>query len=81
MEIKLITVNHKGRWGGGPETHIVSVDGNTVVRQSDNIEPEDVRFYRDLESPFFVEKLIKDVIQAVKRGEEVAIKYEVITEE
>jgi hypothetical protein len=55
------------------ECHIVLVNGKTRLLQWEGIEPEDVRFYRDLESPHGCENIIKEVIEAVKAGEEIEI--------
>ena len=46
------------------ETHTVKINGKVVVTQSDNFEPEDVRFYRDLTSPFEVVRAFKEAIIA-----------------
>lgn len=56
------------------EKHSVIADGKIMMEVREGIEPEDVLFCRDLPSPFDCEELIKLVIDAVKKGEEVTIK-------
>lgn len=57
------------------ECHSVLVDGKEMLSHYEGIEPEDARFYRCLTSPFGCEAIIKKVIEAVKRGEEVEIEH------
>jgi len=61
------------------ERHAVLVNGKECMSQAEWICPEDVRFCRNLMSPFDVETLLKDVIKAVQAGEE--IEFEDVTVE
>ena len=56
--------------------HSILVDGKEMISQSDAIEPEDVRFYRDLTSPHQCENIIRLVIDAVRNGEEIELIHE-----
>ncbi|PCJ96643.1 MAG: hypothetical protein COA52_01170 [Hyphomicrobiales bacterium] len=76
MKITLVTITPKDEYEDYGSTHTVELNGSTMMRQSEGIEPEDVRFYRDLSSPHDCETLIKKVIEAVKKGEEIEIEYE-----
>ncbi len=57
------------------ERHIVFVNGQQMMSQSENIEPEDCRFFRDLSSPFDCQNILEMVITAVKNGEEIEFDY------
>jgi hypothetical protein len=57
------------------EVHQVIVDGKTVISQSENIEPEDTYFWRDLESPHNFASIIEAVVAATRRGEAVDIEH------
>lgn len=75
MKITFLTETSGGDSDDGNERHVVLVDGKERMSQADWICPEDVRFYRDLSSPHDCEDVLKDVIAAVKRGEEVEFEY------
>lgn len=53
------------------DSHIVLADGKEMMSAHEGMEPEDVTFYRDLQSPFQCKKLIELVIEKVKAGEEI----------
>ncbi len=70
MKIEFVTIT-RSHYGDDEECHKVLVDGKVRISQWEGIEPEDVRFYRDLASPHDCYNIIKEAIEAVKRGEEV----------
>jgi hypothetical protein len=57
------------------ETQSIIVDNKTIMKVWEGMEPEDVRFCRDLPSPFDCKELIEMVIEAVKRGEKITFEY------
>ncbi len=76
MKIEFVTFK-RGRFDyDEEECHQILVDGKVRMSQWEGIEPEDTRFYRDLTSPHECESIIQEVIEAVKRGEEVEIVYD-----
>jgi len=55
------------------EIHEVLLNGKVYLRQSENIEPEDVCFRKDLTSPHNFEKLIKVIAREIGRGKRLKI--------
>jgi hypothetical protein len=63
------------------DSHIVLADGKEMMSAHEGMEPEDVTFYRDLQSPFMCKKLIELVIEKVKSGEEIVFEDIEVKEE
>lgn len=78
MIIKFVTEKSDGDCDHGIERHTVLVDDVEFMSQFDWICPEDVKFFRDLSSPHDCKDVIKAVIAAVKRGEEIKFKNVIV---
>jgi hypothetical protein len=63
------------------DSHIVLADGVKFMSAHEGMEPEDVTFYRDLQSPFECKKLIQAIIEKVKNGEEITFEDITVEEE
>jgi hypothetical protein len=74
MKIEFKT-SKNSHYGDDLETHSIYVNGEFRGSASENIEPEDCKFYRDLYSPMDFSNILNEVIAAVKSGEEVEIEY------
>ena len=80
MEITFKTVKSDSKYEPR-DSHVVLADGVEMMSAHEGMEPEDVSFGRDLQSPFQCEKLIRLVIEKVKAGEEVTFKDIEVAEE
>lgn len=81
MIIEFKTITYDSVYDGPAETHAVLVDGKVWMEQYEGIEPEDVSFCRDLESPHSCERIIKAVISAMQDGDTIEIIHTEETEE
>lgn len=78
-----ITITHEDWDDYGDTKHAYSIrtDFGWRLSASENMEPEDARFYRDLPDISTIKELLHAVIAAVKRGEEIIIEEVEVREE
>ena len=57
------------------ESHSILMDGREIITISEGMEPEDVRFGRDLESPHQIEGFLLALIEAAQSGNAITIEH------